>query len=333
MEYAWHKPAWNTFATIRSRLPHALLMQGKRGIGKRDFAEAIARLLLCEAPISAELACGHCASCNWFAAGTHPDFRLIEPEAPEAGAEEAGGEKVEKKRTELITVAQIREALDFVTISSSRNGFRVVLIVPAENMNTNAANALLKMLEEPPAQTLFILVTHHPQRLPATVRSRCHRFVLSPPPHAAALHWLQAQGVNEAESCLAQAGFSPLQAQRLSAEDYQEKRRLFLSALCSPEDHDPLSLAESAEKLDLSWPLNWLQTWVCDLAYARLAGVPRYQMDFSVKIVELSARLDLKRLFSFQRELAEAQALLRHPLNTRLLLEQLLLSYYRLARR
>jgi len=159
------------------RLPHALLLHGPRGVGKLALAERLGQLLLCEGE---NRPCGKCDGCRWYLAGTHPDLRRVEPEALAKGVEpgeegEEGAESSSKKKKPSldIKIEQVRALADFLNLRSHRGALRVALLHPAEEMNPNAQNALLKGLEEPPAGAVFILVSHRPHRLLPTVRSRC----------------------------------------------------------------------------------------------------------------------------------------------------------------
>ena len=145
---SWHKPAYQQLAQRAGRLPHALLLKGAAGIGKRAFASALAQGLLCEKPVLPLMACGACEACHWFDTGNHPDFRMLQPEAAEAAADDADvtDKAADKKKKRDISVAQVRALAAFINISAHRNGAKVVLIQPAEAMNVNAANALLKSL-------------------------------------------------------------------------------------------------------------------------------------------------------------------------------------------
>jgi len=154
----WHKTELERLIGGKGRLPHALLMHGRQGIGKLLFARALAQSLLCENPASSGLACGRCAACGWFDSANHPDFRLIEPASLTEPTEDEDGR--EKKASLQIIIEQIRELADFINISSHRGGPKVVLIHPAEALNPHAANALLKSLEEPPAGVHFLMVAH-----------------------------------------------------------------------------------------------------------------------------------------------------------------------------
>jgi len=143
-------------ALEQRRLHHAWLLYGLKGIGKATEAMAMAALYLCETPAQGE-ACGECHGCCMLRAGSHPDFITVE--------------RMEKKRD--ISVEQVRDILSFLSLSGMESDRRVVLLNDAETMNLQAANALLKGLEEPSPGSLLLIVCHDLMRLPATIRSRC----------------------------------------------------------------------------------------------------------------------------------------------------------------
>lgn len=336
MIYIWQEKLWQELLTRKGSLPHALLLHGQAGTGKRDFAITLAHALLCEAPADDGMPCGHCVACAWLTAGSHPDFRVLQPDseaADETGANDEAKDEKEKKQSHLITVAQVRELIESVSLSASRGGMRIVLVHPAEAMNVQAANALLKTLEEPPPNSLFLLVSHQAQRLLPTVRSRCLKVAMPLPSQQQALEWLTGQGVADPQVCLAQAGYAPLRALGLNDSDYREKRLSFLSRLEDAKNADPFAIAEMNEKTELAWVLNWLQTWIYDLICAQATGKVRYHLDFSAKLMALAEKVDVLQLLGLQRDLLGAQRSLHHPLNVRLLLEQLLLSYWQIMNR
>ena len=338
MIYPWQKYVWHRLRSSRATLPNAFLLQGRGGIGKFHLAYTLAQALLCESPLDSGEPCEHCGACHWFKIGVHPDFRLLAPEAQNAVSDSRGetaelSKPGEKKASQFITVDQIRELADFVNLTTHRNGLRIILVHPAETMNVHAANALLKTLEEPPPGTLFILVSHQPQRLLPTVRSRCQKINAPLPGRDQALQWLREQGIVEADSCLAQSGCAPIAALRLSAQDYQLKRGQILDQLGAPDLFDPLTLAEQGDKMELAWILNWLQQWVYDLASIGMAAQARYQTEASAEMIRLAKTVNLIELFRFQQELLTAQRALHHPLNNRLVLEQLFFSYGQLMNR
>ena len=185
----WLLPAWNIFAADLhdNRLHHALLFGGPRGYGKRTLAYALAAAALCTQRGADGGACGACRSCLLVAAGSHPDLVRVTFEPRESDG---------KLRTELI-VDQMRALGQRLAMSSQFGGLQLAMIDPADAMNPNAANALLKTLEEPATDTVIMLVADDPSRLPATIRSRCRRIDIGVPTQAEALAWLRAQGVGE----------------------------------------------------------------------------------------------------------------------------------------
>ncbi len=183
----WLADSWRSLAERidRGQLPHAVLIGGARGLGKRTLADSLVRAALCESRADHGFACGTCRACHLLAAGSHPDRVDVS-----FGLRDDG-----KPRSE-ITVEQIRELSQRLSLSSQFGGLQLVTLDPADAMNASAANALLKTLEEPSANTVIILVCDRPMRLPATIRSRCQRVRVPAPPAAAARAWLIAQGID-----------------------------------------------------------------------------------------------------------------------------------------
>ncbi len=326
----WQIDLWQRLTRLRSRLPHAILLKGSRGTGKFSLGRIWAKSLLCEQPQEKGLPCGNCPACNWFEQGGHPDFRLVEPVS---AAEETGekGEGQTKRSKQHIGVEQIRELADFLNIASHRGGYRVVVIHPAEAMNAAAANALLKTLEEPGPGTLFILVSHRPQRLPATIISRCHQISVSRPDPAVAEEWLREQGAPEPDLCLAESGGAPLAALDVADPEYRRLRKAFLEELSQPRALDPIGVAERMLKIEPARTVLWLQRWCYDLASLRLTGRLRYNPDFADRLTAIGNSFDILAMTRYLRSLAAAQRVVQHPLNSRLFVEDLLLSYGQLV--
>jgi DNA polymerase III subunit delta' len=196
---SWHAEHWARLQARRQReaLPHASLLCGPRGLGKRDFLRRFVRGLLCQHPSDGE-ACGSCRSCLLLDAGTHPDYVSLS----------YGLRKDGVRRSEIV-VDQIRELSARLATASQFGGWQIASIDPADAMNAAAANALLKTLEEPASQTMLILVADEPWRMPATIRSRCQRIDFQLPAADAALAWLQQAGVRDSAATLAAAGGNP----------------------------------------------------------------------------------------------------------------------------
>lgn len=190
---AWLAQSWRTLSDALSakRVHHALLLAGPVGIGKRALADAFAIAALCQQRGVDGRACGVCRSCLLVAAGSHPDLVRVTFELRDDG----------KPRSEL-TVDQMRNLCQRLSLSSQFGGLQIALIDPADALNASAANALLKTLEEPASDTIIVLIANDPSRLPATIRSRCQRVDLRPPTPAEALEWLRGQGIGADDAAL-----------------------------------------------------------------------------------------------------------------------------------
>jgi DNA polymerase-3 subunit delta' len=327
--YSWQQELWQQIQGMRARMPHALLLQGRMGIGKLDFAGTLAGGLLCERPTADGHACGQCDSCNWYAQGNHPDVRIVEPEEGGSGGEEEGAEAKPTRKSQIISVGQVRELAEFLGLSSHRASVRIVLLHPAEALNAASANALLKMLEEPPPGVLFILVTHQPQRLLPTIRSRCNKIDMPFPERAQAERWLTEQGIAQAAERLAYVGGAPLLALRL--EEGAEKRLAELhKELARGARMDPFAAASLSVKEGIPYTVEALQKWVHDLASVRLSGETRYHAQQAASLQALAKGVDLPRLLDFQRLLLEARRTAQHPLNAELQVESLMIQYTQL---
>src|SRR5690242_7766294 len=325
--FTWQKPAWKSWDTVRERLPHAILISSAEGWGELEFARAVAQSLLCEKPAEDRRACGACEGCRWFSLGNHPDFRLIVPEILSPESQEEGADPG-KKRSDQIRIEQVRELADFLAVGTHRGGLRVILIYPAEAMNANTQNALLKSLEEPPPTTVFLLVATQPDRLLATVRSRCLRFALAAPDSEAVLLWLRKEGVEHPEEALAAVGGAPLAA--LKGAETEAERLAFIEGIRKPR-FDPSALAQTVQRVPLWDLVAWLQRWTFDLLLARATGRVRYHVGDEALIADVSRRCQPASIVAYLRRLAQARALARHPLNARLFVEDLLLQYQRLV--
>lgn len=323
---------------MRQRMPHALLLQGRAGIGKTEFARALAQALLCDTPSTDGFACNSCQSCGWFLQGNHPDFRLLEPEDAAEGGSGAGvgddderdtSRDIKPRKNNQITVHQVRALSDFFNLSTHRQGLRIILLHPAESLNPASANALLKMLEEPPPATLFVLVSSQPERLLPTIRSRCNKMTMLPPTRRLAEDWLASQGIQDFSQRLAYAGGSPLTA-ATGDEELELRRQQLIMFLEQGGRLDPLVAAAGCARDGVTEAVIALQKWGYDLLTMKLAGQVRYHQRLAASMQALAKSVDLGRLLDYQRLLGEARKLAQHPLNAELQLENLLIQYIRL---
>lgn len=316
----WHEHVFQRLIATKATLPHALLLRGPRGIGKLAFARALAQALLCEVPAENGRSCGVCRACAWLETGSHPDYRQIEPESE--STDSADGEK----KSSAISVDQIRALPDFINLSSHRGESKVVVIHPAEMLNVNAANALLKNLEEPPPRTYFMLVTHRPHQLLPTIKSRCQHIALAAPDTAAATAWLTEKGVRRPEVALAHVGNAPLLALELDDTEYWGARAAFMRHLTAL-DVDVWSAGEAVRDFPIPYAIAWLQKWSYDLVFHRILGTVRYNPDHSEAVSRIASKIDLRAAVRFHREMVKLQRIANHPLNARLFIENVLLAY------
>jgi DNA polymerase-3 subunit delta' len=258
----------------------------------------------------------------------------LETEEIDDGAEqeESTGKKTSKTPSKEIRTEQVRALATFMNVSTHRAGLRVVLLYPAEALNTTAANTLLKTLEEPPPNTLFLLITHRIDRLLPTILSRCHRFALSPPDATAASTWLAEQDVPNADRWLAEYGGAPLLALAAAQGAAMPEKDDWLSQLAKPESLNPVVIAERLQKASLSELVAWQQRWLHDLLSLKLGARVRYFPHQQQALTQLAARVSADRLQQAVRDAAKRRSVSDHPLSARLFIEQMLLEYTGLFR-
>ena len=335
MIYPWQTDDWSRLEQLRASWPHALLLHGRAGIGKLQFAQHLAQSLLCETPTDTREPCGHCVACLWFSQGNHPDYRAVLPEAlagelisdDKADKADADDNKKTKVPSKEIKIDQVLGLMNFFSLGSHRGGLRVVLIYPAESINVFAANALLKTLEEPPAGVVFILVTARIDRLLPTIISRCRQWPMTLPATEPAVAWLAQQGVERPAAVLAEAGGAPLTALALASDENRALRDFALAQLAAGPACDAFACGESLQKLPVPMVLGWLQRWLYDLLAQKTAGRPRYFPGASKALERCAAQIDTERFARFQRTVTRQRAVENHPLNARLVFEELFLGY------
>lgn len=321
--YDWNRPQWRKLGAKLAQLPHALLLCGIGGIGKNAFAAELARSLLCASPSPDGAPCGGCKSCILFGAHTHPDLHVIAP------AEEG----------KAILIDQIRALAEFVSLRPHTAQRKVVIVSPADAMNTFAANSLLKILEEPPLGSYLLLVTAHPASLPATIRSRCSRLDFSAPPQPEGEAWLAAQAVPApaAALLLALTDHAPLAALRAHTEGFLEQRTALLQDLndLAAGRTEPVACAGRWKKLGAARSLAWLLGFSADLARVKAAADPPHLTNPDL-IAELQGRakaLHLDQLLGFFALVSRNHDLTGESLDELMLLEETLVAWLRLNRR
>jgi len=292
------------------RLPHSSLILSAPGLGALHLTNWLTALALCEA--RAERPCGACASCGLLRADTHPDVHRV------ALAEDA----------RQIKVDQIRDLTDALATKSYRGGCKIGIVEDAEALNSNGANAFLKTLEEPSADTLLIMIARPSHRLPATIASRCLRIVLRPPERAEALAWLQRQGPPgvEWEGPLTLAGGAPLLAVALSAEGIAEldtAMREDLKALAAGAV-DVTLVAERWARTSPELRLIWLENWITWRVHTCCGGHNSSQSAEPVRLPAALLKPKIRALFELLDAARELRRLASTGVNQQLALEALL---------
>ena len=316
--YPWLEPCRLTIATAlaQGRLPHALLLSGLPGLGKGALADAIAGQLLCAAASLESGPCGRCTACAQLDAGTHPDYMKVELE------EDAS----------VIKVDQIRSLSEKLSLSSHQGGYKVVVLNPADRMNINAANSLLKTLEEPSDNTVLVLVCERPSQLPATVRSRCQQLRVEVPGQEVGIQWLAGQGITEpAKTYLKMAHGAPLEAlKQAQAGSIEARREHFDSLVAILEGRAaPLTVAQSWAKEEDMQGIRWMRDWLMDLLRIAMTGQTSSvrSADLLDGLTRLARKLDSRVLFAQLERVNRILGLTATSLNRQLLTEDILLAW------
>ena len=358
----WLHPLWESLDF--AKFPNAILLHGQSGIGKFAFSVELAKALLCEGSESAAKPCNQCEACHWFDTGNHPDFISLVPEthrkllphadyesddSPKRGkaARDDDGESSEKKEKKIISIEETRQAIENLSIGSHRGGNRVILIYPLEMLRSDAANTLLKSLEEPPANTIFILLADRVDRVLPTIRSRCRLLTAPRPDRVQGLAWLKGQLSNisglkmsgaDVETVYDEQGGAPFSVldsliARHNKDDKDEltisiqASRYLLQSMAQGGRINWLDTAEKTHKAQYAFLLASMQRWISDLQSVVQGGEPRYYPKHVTTLQGLSRMANVQKLLQFWKSLVQARRHENHPLANRIQLEALLSQY------
>ena len=318
--HPWLDKTWQQIQASGERLPHAILISGPAGLGKTEFAYRLAASLLCQEPANDGEPCGQCKSCRLYAADSHPDFRIVQPEDDSS----------------LIVVDQVRSIIQYTSLRAHTSARKVIVLTPAEAMNINTSNGLLKILEEPPSDSVLILVCSTPQALSATIRSRCAHFRIGQPAQSDAIEWLVRHGMSDqvAVDLLAAGNNAPLRAQELEQQGFSKARQMMiedLKALLQPSGN-PVGCAARWKAIGAGFCLAWLGGLIADLIQVSVVRpeTPRLNNPSLQEVLKDMAVLTTpERLFGLLDKTVEAANLASTPLDDTLLIEDILIGWSR----
>ena len=323
MIYPWQSAQWQQIVRQRQqdRLAHALLLQGPAGTGKKHFAHALANALLCRQPTDSGGACGCCETCKLVKAGTHPDLRLLKPTPPATSTS--------NNPVLSIKIDALRNMYKALSETSQFGGYRIAVIEDADKMPAQAANSLLKTLEEPGRDTLLVLVSSHPHHLPVTIRSRCQSIRFQVPESAAALAWLGESGVGNVHTALKLAHGAPLLA-RDFVENHAEERELLVKALnARVRGESSIQYAQKLAQMPRDYLLTWLLDWVSDLGRLLTCGndAELVNEDQRKALEARAGNADTGKVFDLHDQINSLIKAEGIALNLQLLWENLLISW------
>lgn len=322
----WQTVLWGRVNEARraGRLGHALLLAGPAGVGKRLFAARLAASLLCESVDGDGAPCGMCRGCVQRIAGTHPNLIWLTREY---------NEKTDKEKRD-ISMEQLRTMMERLGLASHYGQSRVVVIDPADALNASGVNAVLKTVEEPPPGIHILLISERPMALAPTLRSRCQRLSLPLPAREVAEQWLASRlpGV-DAAAALGEAGGAPLTALEAHAtgglEEHQASWREALMAVAS-QRLDPLSAAARVAPPGSRLTPELVQEWLHQLQrmlHRLLRTIVGLETDPGLR--RLAEKLGVGHVDQLLAELVEGQRRLQGNANPQLMVESLMISWWR----
>ena len=304
--YGWQLADYNKLNILKARLPNAILLCGETGGGVYNLATNFIASVFCENP-EHDIACGKCSSCVLLNDDSHPDLFKLTVSDDE-----------NESKSKNITVDMVRKAIDFAYLSTHRAGKRIIFIENTNLLNINSANALLKILEEPPSYVLFILITDSMGKILPTIRSRCQKINISLP------NELQNNENNFWESF----SNTPL-FEGLIADD---ELKLITDTLCTPSIDNIFSCTEifNGKKVSFGFTLDFIYKWLTDICVYINSGKLNIFYNYEEKIKTLIPKLNYQELFYLQDEINYFMQWANHPLNQKLQIENILFKYQQL---
>ncbi|MGH8120410.1 MAG: DNA polymerase III subunit delta' [Gammaproteobacteria bacterium] len=284
----WHRNYWSYIARARraDRLPHALLLQGAPGTGTYEFASFLGGSLLCKEPDENFFPCRKCKSCHLYEAGNHTDMVIIQPE----------------EDSKQIKVDQIRKLIEFISLKSQFERYKVIIVNPADAMNRSAVNTLLKTLEEPPPLSMLLLVTQRPELLPVTIRSRCQQIRFRPDFPQVTRSWLSERisDTSLLDELLVLSNGAPLAALEMYQNGTIEKQKKLLAAMENPgaAGEDPVWIARQWNEMGAEQVMRSVLQLIVDMIkiISNNGSDHNHRTEIQGRLWQLTNRLELYKL-------------------------------------
>ena len=310
MLYPWQDKDYSKLVKIVTNLPHALLINSIKHIGVEDLLQEFIAYLMCLSPQN-NRACGVCNACLLYKDGAHPDYFILD------------SLEDDDKKSKNITIDQIRRTLDFIALSSHIGRYKVVFIKDTSLLNQNSANSLLKTLEEPPQNTLFILLSYDLNRVLPTIKSRCYKYNITPPSPQASQQFIANNSTVNQEFWLGFYANAPLYVEALDANELE----IALLALSRPSIENIYALSKLVDGDNFAFFIEFIAKWVNDLTSMKMHGNINYFIQQQTAMQNLATRVNSVKIFELYDRIVSLMPWGNHPLNYKLQIENLLFKY------
>ena len=311
--YPWHQSNWDSLFADTIRFPHGLIFHGPHDSGINNFASIASKKLICSNSNGGENYCGNCKNCSWFDSQSHPDIFFI------------NNSSLEEVKA-IINIDLIRELKDFFELSShQKEGRKVAVIYDAHQMNLPASNALLKILEEPPNNSVIILTTSNLSSLLPTIKSRSRLEAFSKPTYEDAINFLKNINKEDLKPFLHFYNGNPL-----ALINEHANQPLMIEIISSLKQGKKFNLSNIDGRWfsnGLSWLINLLQKWSYDILLSKLINQQYYFPNEELIINQLAKNSNIAALLKFQKILIDVKLNSISPLNKEINLDIIFINY------
>jgi DNA polymerase-3 subunit delta' len=312
--YPWHLKSWTEIFSNKIKMPHAYIFYGAQTPEINKFADEVVKTILCSMPTKENFACGECQDCLWCEK-SHPDVNRVVNTSEEKNL-----------KTDILKVANVREAKEFLqTTSHQANGKKIVTIYGADRLNLQASNAILKIVEEPPADCLVIFTVNNLNDLLPTIISRCRLISLSKPSNEDAKSFLKQTNNSDLINSLNLYNNSPLEL--ISEKEMLSDIDTILNELKKGNEIDLMNINNLWLSNGLAWIINLLQKWSYEILLYKLSEEHNYFPGNTKVVHKLALNADLSKLLTFQKSLNTVKSYAQTSANKEINLNSVMIEY------